>query len=146
MLIKHLARADCETPGAPLPLYLDSVRAGFPSPAVDYLDKALDLNELCIRRPAATYLVRAEGDSMINAGIFDGDILIVDRSVKPLHDHVVIASLNGEFLCKRLRLANTDTPQLIAENPAYSPIILSGESELEIFGVVTYVIHSLACV
>lgn len=144
MLIKYIAQTDCETPGVPLPLFLESVRAGFPSPAVDYLDKTLDLNELCIRRPAATYLVRAEGDSMINAGIFDGDILVVDRSIHALHDHVVIASLNGDFLCKRLKLANTDTPQLLAENPAYSPIVLSGESELEIFGVVTYVIHSLS--
>ncbi len=143
MLIKYLSRADCETPGLPLPFFLDSVQAGFPSPAIDYLDKALDLNDLCIRRPAATYLVRAEGDSMINAGIFDSDILIVDRSVKALHNHIVIASLNGDFLCKRLHLTG-DTPQLIAENPAYNPIILSGESELEIFGVVTYVIHCLA--
>jgi len=143
VLIKYLSRADCETPGLPLPFFLDSVQAGFPSPAIDYLDKALDLNDLCIRRPAATYLVRAEGDSMINAGIFDSDILIVDRSVKALHNHIVIASLNGDFLCKRLHLTG-DTPQLIAENPAYNPIILSGESELEIFGVVTYVIHCLA--
>jgi DNA polymerase V len=79
---------------------------------------------------------------MINAGIFDSDILIVDRSIKALHNHTVIASLNGDFLCKRLHLTS-DTPQLIAETPAYTPIILSGESELEIFGVVTYVIHSL---
>tara|TARA_R110002094_G_scaffold34356_2_gene46751 strand:- start:432 stop:803 length:372 start_codon:yes stop_codon:yes gene_type:complete len=117
--------------------------SSYGNPAIDYLDKTLDLNDLCIRRPAATYLVRAEGDSMINAGIFDSDILIVDRSVKALHNHIVIASLNGDFLCKRLHLTG-DTPQLIAENPAYNPIILSGESELEIFGVVTYVIHSLA--
>ena len=126
-----------------IPLFLERVSAGFPSPAIDYLDKTLDLNDLCIRRPAATYLVRAEGDSMINAGIFDSDILIVDRSVKALHNHIVIASLDGDFLCKRLHLSG-DTPQLVAENPAYNPIILSGESELEIFGVVTYVIHSLA--
>lgn len=79
---------------------------------------------------------------MINAGIFDSDILIVDRSVKALHNHIVIASLNGEFLCKRL-LLNGETPQLFAENTAYPPIVLSGDSELEIFGVVTFVVHSL---
>ncbi|MFC6673248.1 translesion error-prone DNA polymerase V autoproteolytic subunit [Marinobacterium aestuariivivens] len=124
-----------------IPLFMERVAAGFPSPAQDYIECSLDLNELCIKRPAATFFVRAEGESMVEAGIFSGDILIVDRSLNPVHGDIVIASVDGEFTVKRLSLR--PSLRLEASNTLYSPIELSDESELEIFGVVTNVIHSL---
>ncbi len=124
-----------------IPLFVEPVWAGFPSPAQDYIERSLDLNELCIKRPAATFFVRAEGESMIEAGIFSGDILIVDRSLDPIHGDIIIASVDGEFTVKRL--AMKPTLRLEAANVLYSPIELRDESELEIFGVVTNVIHAL---
>ncbi|GGO76772.1 protein impA' [Marinobacterium nitratireducens] len=124
-----------------VPLFAERVSAGFPSPAQDYIERSLDLNELCIKRPAATFFVRAEGESMIEAGIFSGDILIVDRSLDPVHGDIVIASVDGEFTVKRLSLR--PSLRLEAANASYSAIELRDESELEIFGVVTNVIHAL---
>lgn len=124
-----------------IPLFLSSVSAGFPSPAQDYIEKTLDLNELLIQRPAATYFVRVEGDSMIDAGIHHADILIVDRSLTAKHGDVVIACLEGEWTVKQLELR--PVCQLVPRNPRYKPIILSDESDLSLFGVVTNVIHSV---
>jgi DNA polymerase V len=120
-----------------IPFYINKVPAGFPSPAQDYIERTLDLNELCISHPAATFFVRAEGDSMIEGGIQSGDILIVDRSIDAKHHDIVIAAIDGEFTVKRLSLR---PPQLQPMNSHYRPIDI--HSELEIFGVVTFVIHS----
>ncbi|MGB0205414.1 MAG: translesion error-prone DNA polymerase V autoproteolytic subunit [Neptuniibacter sp.] len=122
-----------------IPFYLSAVSAGFPSPAQDYVEKTLDLNELLISRPSATYFVRAEGDSMLGAGIHDGDILIVDRSLTAKHGDVVIASLQGELTVKQLALY--PSCQLSPRNKRYKPIPIKEESDLELFGVVTNVIH-----
>jgi DNA polymerase V len=122
-----------------IPFYLSAVSAGFPSPAQDYVEKTLDLNELLISRPSATYFVRAEGDSMLGAGIHDGDILIVDRSLTAKHGDVVIASLQGELTVKQLALY--PSCQLLPRNKRYKPIPIKEESDLELFGVVTNVIH-----
>lgn len=126
----------------PLPLYLSHVSAGFPSPADDYVERTLDLNQHLIEHPAATYFVKASGNSMINAGIHSGDILIVDRSLTPKDKSIVIAALNGELTVKRLRKIKGKI-QLLAENDQYQPIEIEEESSLEIWGVVIYVIHSL---
>lgn len=124
----------------PLPLYLAPVSAGFPSPAEDYLDQALDLNELCIAHPAATFYVRASGDSMRDAGIHSGDILVVDRALEAKHGRIVIAAVDGELTVKRLR--QLDGRLFLApENPAYTPLEILPESSFEIWGVVTFVIH-----
>ncbi len=124
-----------------MPLFLDVVIAGFPSPAQDFIERTLDLNELCIQKPAATFFVRAQGDSMIDAGIFPGDILVVDRSLQAEHGDIVIAGFNAELTVKKLQLR--PHPRLLAMNPAYPPIDIPEETELEIFGVVIHVIHSL---
>ena len=124
------------------PLFSCGVSAGFPSPADDYIDRNLDLNELMIANPAATFFVRVAGDSMIGAGINHDDILVVDRSLSPVSGKVVIAILNGELTVKRL-MKTENSCRLVAENPAYDPIELVEENECEIWGVVTYVIHSL---
>jgi DNA polymerase V len=118
-----------------IPMFLERVSAGFSSPAQDFVEKTLDLNELCIQHPAATFFVRVAGDSMIEAGIFPGDILVVDRSLRANHGDVVIAVLDGEFTVKELALH--PATMLLPRNRAYAPIALGNDSELEIFGVVT---------
>lgn len=124
-----------------VPLFSDAVPAGFPSPATDYCERKLDLNELCIKRPAATYFVRAQGDSMIDAGIFSGDVIVVDRSIEASHGDIVIASFNGELMVKRLE--TSPATRLVAMNCNYPPIDIPEGADLEIFGVATTVIHSL---
>ncbi len=122
------------------PLFLSGVSAGFPSPAEDYIDRKLDLNELLIKHPAATFFVRVAGDSMTGAGIHHDDILIVDRSLEAASGRIVIAVYNGELTVKRL-VRNKDTIRLVAENPNYPPLVVTEESGCEIWGVVTSVIH-----
>ena len=124
----------------PLPIFITSVQAGFPSPAEGYLDKTLDLNELLITHPAATFFVRVAGDSMQNAGIYSGDVLIVDRSLQPLESTIVIAIINGEFTVKRL-LKKEGRVFLAPENPSYPILEITPESDFQVWGVVTYVIH-----
>ena len=124
-----------------IPLFSDAISAGFPSPAQDYIEQTLDLNELCIKHPAATFFVRVEGDSMINAGIFPNDILVVDRSIQAVQGDIVVASLYGEFTVKELVLGAK--PYLLPHNPAYPPIDIPEGGDLEIFGVVTNVVRNL---
>ena len=125
-----------------LPLYQNTISAGFPSSADDHVEANLDLNELLIRHPAATFFLRVSGSSMIKAGIHDGDILIVDRSLEAVSGKVVIASVNGELTVKRLWKEGGKV-QLVAENDAYAPIDISGEVDFRIWGVVTSVVHSV---
>ncbi len=127
----------------PLPLYGSRVAAGFPSPADDHLEAPLDLNQHLIRHPAATFLVRASGDSMLGAGIHPGDILVVDRALQAEPGRVVIAVVDGELTVKRL-LRDGQGWVLQPENPDYAPIPIREGQELQIWGVVAHVIHSLA--
>ncbi|BBD08384.1 LexA family protein [Desulfovibrio ferrophilus] len=125
-----------------LPLYLTPVAAGFPSPADDYIDQTLDLNEHLVAHPAATFFVRACGDSMLGAGIHNKDILVVDRALNPKDRDVIIAALDGELTVKRIRNKNGHV-WLLPENPDYKPIQVGPEACFEIWGVVTYVIHKV---
>ena len=120
-----------------------SVVAGFPSPAEQYLEPPLDLNELLVKRPAATYFVRVEGDSMSGAGISDGDLLVVDRSLRPADGDVIIASVDGDFTVKTYR-RDADGVRLEPANPAYPAICLRAGQELDYFGKVTACIHRFA--
>lgn len=125
--------------GAPrleLPLDPVKVSAGFPSPAADYEDKRLDINEYLIRNPVSTFFFAVEGDSMQGAEIFDGDILVVDKSIRPRHGHVVIAFVNGERLVKRL-FRRGGRVALLAENPVYPALEVEEGMELVVWGVVT---------
>jgi DNA polymerase V len=124
------------------PLFLSGVSAGFPSPADDYIDRQLDLNEYLITNPAATFFVRVAGDSMTGVGINDDDILIVDRSLPPVSGKIVIAVLDGELTVKKL-VKTEDSCRLVAENPDYPDILIKKGMELEIWGVVTRAIHKL---
>jgi DNA polymerase V len=126
--------------GYRLPLYQCAVAAGFPTPTESDMDQEIDLNDLLIRHPAATFFVRVSGFSMINAGIHHDDILVVDRSLEPIPEKIVIAAINGELTVKRLR-KNGDKIRLVAENDSYLPIDITEEMEFHIWGVVTSVIH-----
>jgi DNA polymerase V len=122
------------------PLATEAVAAGFPSPADDYIESALDLHEYLITHPAATFYVRVSGDSMSGAGIFAGDILVVDRSRDPSNGAIVIAVVNGELTVKRLRRLRNHV-ELQAEHPAYQPLLLTGEMDAQIWGVVSGVVR-----
>jgi DNA polymerase V len=125
-----------------LPLFTGKVAAGFPSPADDYVEKTLDLNELLVQKPAATFFVRAQGESMLGAGIHPNDILVVDRSLEPVPGKIVICALNGELVVKRLK-HQAGYWLLASENPYYPDIPLHEELEMVIWGVVTNVIHAV---
>jgi len=135
-------RPDKQPAGFRQPLFAGSVSAGFPSPADDYIEGKLDLNEYLIQHPAATFFVRTAGDSMIDAGIHPGDILIVDRAIEPVDNSVVIAAVHGELTVKRIRKSGSKL-FLVPENGCYEPLEVTEEMDVEVWGVVTTVIHSL---
>ena len=122
------------------PVFLDSVSAGFPSPATDYMENKLDLNEYLIKRPAATFIVKAKGLSMTDAGILSGDLLIVDRSIVPKNNNIVIASVFGDLTVKKLQ-KKENSLFLLSANSDYPSIEVKEEMECFIWGVVTYIIH-----
>lgn len=123
-----------------LPMVQTHIQAGFPSPADDYIECKLDLNEHLIKHPAATFFVRVTGDSMIGAGINSGDILIVDRALQATDNKIVIAYINGEFTVKRIT-KKKNALYLMPENDNFDPIEITPEMDFEIWGVVSYVIH-----
>lgn len=130
-------------PPTPLPFYLNRISAGFPSPADDYVEERIDLNEQLIRNKAATFFLRVQGDSMLGSGIHPGDRLVVDRSLQPKNGDIVIAVLDGELTVKRLVLLPNGGVELHPENLVY-PVIRPEEfQQLDIWGVVTNVIHPL---
>ena len=130
-------------PGAALPLFDVSIKAGFPSPAQDSGQEELDFNRLLAPHPASTFCLRVSGDSMIGAGIEDGDILVVDRARQPHNGNIFVAALNGEFTVKRLERRPSGV-RLVAANPKYAPIDIEAGTELIIFGVVTGLARTLA--
>jgi DNA polymerase V len=122
--------------------FFADVPAGFPSPAADYEETSLDLNKFLVKNPAATFFVRAAGDSMTGAGIHCGDILIVDRSIEPRDKNIVIAVVNGQFTVKRIRIKSKKIT-LEPENENYPAQEISDDMEFEVWGVVTAVLHKL---
>ncbi|MCH9634552.1 MAG: Protein UmuD [Chlamydiae bacterium] len=125
-----------------LSLFSHSVSAGFPSPADDGIERKLDLNKSLIKHPAATFFVRVEGESMKDAGIYNQDLLIVDRSITPKENHVVLAVINGEFTVKKIKKSKSKL-FLLPENEKFKPIEITEEMDFSIWGIVTYAIHSL---
>ncbi|MBF0387412.1 MAG: translesion error-prone DNA polymerase V autoproteolytic subunit [Candidatus Omnitrophica bacterium] len=128
---------------AGIPFYATAVSAGFPSPADDFIESNLDWNEYLVRHPAATFCVRAKGDSMINAGIFSGSIMIVDRALYPRQDSIVVAVLDGEFTVKHIR-REQGRVVLYPDNPAYQPVEIASGRDFSVWGVVTHVIRTFA--
>lgn len=125
-----------------VPMMAWSAAAGFPSPAEDYIDRPLDFNELLIKHPAATFAIRIAGDSMTGAGIFPGDIAVVDRARAPANGSVVLALLDGAFTVKRYRVKD-GAVWLQAENPAFPDMPIGGRQALEVWGVITHSIRML---
>jgi DNA polymerase V len=125
-----------------IPLVFENIKAGFPSPADDLVEATLDLNDLLIKNPAATFFIRVSGDSMIEDGIFDNDILLVDRSIPAKHNKIVLALVDGEFTVKKLYLKNKKTI-LIPGNKKYKPIEITNDKSFEVWGTVLAVIRKL---
>ena len=123
-----------------IPLFTSTVPAGFPSPADDFIDSTLDLNEMIIQHPSATFFVKARGESMINSGINSGDILVVDRSIEPQNNTIIIAILDGELTVKQMKKKG-EKLFLMPSNPHYQPIQITSEVDFEVWGTVTHVIH-----
>ncbi len=127
----------------PVPLLGRLLPAGFPSPADDYLDGEIDLGAFLIERPASTFLMRVAGESMKNAGILDGDLVVVDRSVAPRSGHVVVGVMDGEMTLKRFRRLKNGRAALQAENPDFPEFVIGEEIPAEIWGVVVGVVRKL---
>ncbi len=125
-----------------LPLYSSKVPAGFPSPADDHMEEKLDLNTHLVKHPTATFFVKASGDSMVGAGIHDGDILVVDRSLEPRQGRVIIAAIDGQLTVKRLKIKGPKT-FLVPENKKFRSIELNENNDVKVWGVVTSVIHKV---
>jgi DNA polymerase V len=125
-----------------IPYIKEGVSAGFPSPATDFLGNDIDLNKELCKNPLATFYIKVKGNSMINAGISDKDILIVDRSLEPQNNKIAVCFIDGEFTVKRIKLEDEGL-YLMPENPSYQPIKVTEENELLIWGMVTYVIKSM---
>jgi DNA polymerase V len=128
------------------PLWLDVccwlMPSGFPSPAADHTQKRIDLNDHLIRNKEATFIFKVKGDSMVGAGIYEGDALVIDRSIEAKHNNIVLAVLNNEFTVKRL-YRRGGVVKLVAENNLYPPIVVKSGEELSVWGVVTYNLHKL---
>ncbi len=130
-----------DRPGEFVPLAGSSVPAGFPSPAEDYIDRALDFNELLVENPAATFAVKIAGDSMVGAGLFPGDLCVINRAREPINGLVVLALVDSEFTVKRYRVKDGRI-FLQAENPAFPDIEIRDGSDFEVWGVVSHSIHT----
>jgi DNA polymerase V len=123
-------------------LIVARVAAGFPSPAENYISQSLNLHDLVVEHPASTFFIRVKGDSMIGAGIHDNDIAVVDRSRTAAHNSIVIARIENEMTIKRL-MFEKNTIILMPENPAYKPRVITAETDFEVWGVVTYIVHKV---
>ena len=125
-----------------LPFAEQGISAGFPSPADDFLDISIDLNKELIKNPSATFYGRVKGDSMKNAGLEEGDLLIIDKSLEPIDNKIAVCFIDGEFTVKRIKIEAT-TIWLIAENEDYKPIKVTADNEFVIWGIVTTVIKKV---
>lgn len=125
-----------------IPYINDGVSAGFPSPAADFMESTIDLNKVLSENLLATFYIRVKGNSMIDAGINDNDVLVVDRSLEPQNNKIAICFIDGEFTVKRIQVEK-DCLYLMPENPNYEPIKVTEENQLIIWGMVTYVIKKV---
>jgi DNA polymerase V len=133
--------ADTETELS-LPFVDNSISAGFPSPALDFVDLSIDLNKHLIKHPSATFYGRVKGDSLKNAGIGNGDLLIIDRSLEPINGKIAVCYIDGEFTAKRIQI-NKNEILLIPENENYEPIRVTEDNNFLIWGIVTHVIKDV---
>ena len=121
-------------------LYLTSISAGFPSPAEDHIDVNLNLNDYLVKHPSSTFYIYVKGDSMVGSGIYDGDLMVIDRSLEPRSNGVVVAVIDGEFTVKKIYKKNNQI-YLLPNNKNYKPIHIKEHMDFQIWGVVTHSIH-----
>lgn len=122
--------------------YVEGLKAGFPSPADDFAELKIDLNREVVRNQEATFYAKVKGNSMVDAGISDGDVLVIDRSIEPTSNKIAVCYIDGEFTVKRLRVED-DVIWLVPENEEFEPIKVTAENEFMVWGVVTYIIKKL---
>jgi len=125
-----------------LPFIADGIKAGFPSPAADFDGTKISLDKVVVKNQEATFYARAKGNSMTGAGIDDGDILVIDRSLEPKNNKIAVCYIDGEFTVKRIKIEK-ECVYLIPENTDYNPIKVTAENDLIIWGIVTYVLKSV---
>jgi DNA polymerase V len=125
-----------------LPVISGGISAGFPSPALDFIDLTIDMNKHLVKHPATTFYGRVKGQSMKDAGIFDGDLLVIDKSLQPTDNKIAVCYIDGEFTIKRIQIQK-DCIWLIPENEAYQPIKVTADNDFIIWGMVTHVIKAL---
>lgn len=125
-----------------LPVVSEGISAGFPSPALDFIDLSIDMNKHLVKHPATTFYGRVKGQSMKDAGIFDGDLLVIDKSLQPTDNKIAVCYIDGEFTIKRIQIQK-DCVWLIPENDAYQPIKVTADNDFIIWGIVTHVIKAL---
>jgi DNA polymerase V len=136
MTVKEVARPVGVSPeNSKLPMYASSPSAGFPAPGDDLVERVLDINDLVVQNPASTFFVRVEGDSMTGAGIFSGDVLVIDRSKEVKDGVIVVAAVNGEMVVKRL-MQLPEGMALVSENEEYSPILVGEDEDCVVWGIV----------
>ena len=139
---KELSFYSMEEKTLDIPFYQSNVSAGFPSPAEDFMELDLNLQEYLVQHPSATFCVKVTGDSMQNAGIFSGDVMVVDRALEPKNKTIVLAVLDGEFTVKRIHKKG-DLLYLNPENENFKPIEITQEMNFKVWGVVTHIIHKV---
>ncbi len=128
--------------GINLPFVKSGISAGFPSPADDFLDTSIDLNKELIKHPSSTFFGRVKGNSMVDAGLSDGDLLVIDKSLEPKNGKIAVCYIDGEFTIKRIKTAK-DCVYLMPANPDYKPIKVTADNDFLIWGIVTNVIKSI---
>lgn len=136
-----LYKADSNNP-LPLPYFEGGIKAGFPSPAADFDGTKISLDKIVVKNPEATFYAKASGNSMTGAGIDDGDILVIDRSLEPLNNKIAVCFIDGDFTVKRIQIEE-DCVYLVPENKQYVPIKVTEDNQLIIWGIVTYVLKAL---
>jgi len=139
---QHLSFYSLDSDVLDIPFYQSNVPAGFPSPAEDFMDLDLNLQAYLVQHPSATFCVRVTGDSMQNAGIFSGDVMVVDRALEPKNNTIVLAVLDGEFTVKRIQKKGSQL-FLKPENQTFKPIEITEEMDFKVWGVVTHIIHKV---
>lgn len=140
-VIVQLYSVDVETQ-LPLPLISENISAGFPSPAMDFIDLTIDLNKYVVRHPSSTFFGRIKGHSMKNSGIFDGDLIVIDKSIKPKSNQIAVCYIDGDFTIKRI-LIEKERCLLIPANEDYEPIEITTDSDFLVWGIVTHVLKTL---
>lgn len=142
--VKEIAKMNtAPAAGGEHALYASQPSAGFPAPGDDQVERVLDINDLVVKHPASTFFVRVAGDSMEGAGIFSGDVLVIDRAIEPKDGHIVVAAVNGEMVVKRLYVRQ-GVLELHSENETYSPIVVSEEEDCQVWGVVVGSVRQFA--